>query len=62
LGLAVLTLFLALSLAGFGAELGLSVPALWGITVLAPLGVGWGVHLLVRRRRAETTVLHRPSR
>jgi cytochrome b-561 len=62
LGLAVLTLFLALSLAGFGAELGLSVPVLWGITVLAPLGVGWGTHLLVGRRKAETTVLERPGR
>ena len=57
LGLAVVTLFLALSLAGFGAELGLSVPVLWGITVLAPLAAGWGVHLLVGRRKAETTVL-----
>jgi len=55
LGLAVLTLFLALSLAGFGAELGLSVPVLWGITILAPLGAGWGVHLLVGRGRAEAT-------
>ena len=57
LGLAVLTLFLALSLAGFGAELGLSVPVLWAITILAPLGVGWLTHLLVGRRQAETTVL-----
>ncbi len=62
LGLAVMTLFLALSLAGFGAELGLSVPVLWGITVLAPIGVGWGVHLLVGRGRKETTVLERPGR
>ena len=39
LGLATITLFLALSLAGFGAELGLGVPVLWAITVLAPIGV-----------------------
>jgi len=62
LGLAVVTLFLALSLAGFGAELGLSVPVLWGITVLAPLGVGWGVHLLVSRGKSERIVLGRPGR
>ncbi len=60
LGLAVLTLFLALSLAGFGSELGLSVPVLWAITVLAPIGVGWGTHLLVGRGKAETMVLQRP--
>ncbi len=41
LGLAVITLFLALSLTGFGSELGLSVPVLWGITVLAPIAAGW---------------------
>ncbi len=62
LGLAVLVLFLALSLAGFGAELGLSVPVLWAITVLAPLGAGWGVHLLVGRGRTEATVLQRPPK
>jgi len=50
LGLAVLTLFLALSLAGFGAELGLSVPVLWGITVLAPVAVALGVGAYARRR------------
>ncbi len=50
LGLAVLTLFLALSLAGFGAELGLSVPVLWLIAVGAPVGVGWGATMLARRR------------
>ncbi len=60
LGMAVLTLFLALSLAGFGNELGLSVPVLWAITVLAPLGVGWGTHLLVGRPRSETTPVPRP--
>ncbi len=60
LGLAVVTLFFALSLAGFGSELGLSIPVLWAIAVLAPIAVGWGVHLLVGRRRAETTVLQRP--
>jgi len=62
LGLAVITLFLALSLAGFGAELGLSIPVLWTITILAPLGVGWGVHLLVGRGKAETPVLQHPPR
>ncbi len=62
LGLAVLTLFLALSVAGFGAELGLSVPVLWAITILAPLGVGWLTHLFVGRRQAETTVLKAPGR
>ncbi len=62
LGLAVLTLFLALSLAGFGAELGLSVPVLWVITIVAPVGVGWGVHLLVGRGRAEGTQLKAPGR
>jgi cytochrome b-561 len=50
LGLAVLTLFLALSLAGFGAELGLSVPVLWIITVAAPLAVGWGARRFAQRR------------
>jgi cytochrome b-561 len=52
LGLAVLTLFLALSLAGFGAELGLSVPVLWAIVVLAPAGVALGVRFLAGRRVA----------
>jgi cytochrome b-561 len=56
LGLAVITLFLALSLAGFGSELGLSVPVLWAITVLAPLGVGWGVRALAGREKTPTTV------
>jgi len=50
LGLAVITLFLALSLAGFGAELGLSVPVLWVITVAAPLAVGWAAHRFARGR------------
>jgi cytochrome b-561 len=49
LGLALITLFLALSLAGFGAELGLGVPLLWAITVLAPLAVGLGAGALARR-------------
>ena len=55
LGLAVLTLFLALSLAGFGSELGLSVPVLWGITVLAPLAAAAGAGAYARRR-AERAV------
>ncbi len=50
LGLATLTLFLALSVAGFGAELGLSVPVLWAIAVGAPVAVGWLAHHLARRR------------
>jgi cytochrome b-561 len=50
-GLAVVTLFLALSLAGFGAELGLSVPVLWIITLAAPLLVWWGSYLLSGGRR-----------
>jgi cytochrome b-561 len=49
LGLAVVTLFLALSLAGFGAELGLSVPVLWAIVLLAPAGVALGVRFLAGR-------------
>ena len=49
LGLATITLFLALSLAGFGAELGLGVPVLWAITVLAPVGVAIGAGALARR-------------
>ena len=48
-GLAILTLFLALSLAGFGAELGLGVPLLWAITVLAPVAVALGAAALTRR-------------
>jgi cytochrome b-561 len=50
LGFATLALFLALSLAGFGAELKLSVPVLWVITVAAPVAVGWAAHALARRR------------
>jgi cytochrome b-561 len=49
LGLAVVTLFLALSLAGFGAELGLGVPLLWAITVFAPVAVAIGAGVLARR-------------
>ena len=48
-GLAAITLFLALSLAGFGGELGLGVPVLWAITLVTPLGIGWGGYLLARR-------------
>jgi cytochrome b-561 len=54
LGLAAVTLFLALSLAGFGAELGLSVPVLWVIVVAAPLAVGWLAHAYARRRLEGT--------
>jgi len=50
LGVATLTLFLALSLAGFGAELGLSVPVLWVIVVASPVAVGWAAHVVARRR------------
>ena len=60
LGLATITLFLALSLAGFGAELGLSVPMLWVITVAAPLGAAWAAHAFTRRR-AERALAGRPQ-
>ncbi len=56
-GLAVLTLFAALSLAGFSAELRLSVPTLWVITLVAPLGVGWGTYALAARRRRASNSL-----
>ena len=49
-GLAAVTLFLALSLAGFGAELGLSVPVLWVIVLASPLLIGWGGYLLAGGR------------
>jgi cytochrome b-561 len=48
-GLAAIALFLALSLAGFGEELGLGVPVLWAISLAAPLIVWWGGYLLARR-------------
>ena len=60
LGLATVALFLALSLAGFGAELKLSVPALWLITVAVPLGVAWGAHAYARRRGERVTMPGRP--
>ena len=50
-GLAAITLFLALSLAGFGGELGLGVPVLWVITLATPLVVWWGAYLLAGGRR-----------
>ena len=50
LGLAVLALFLALSLAGFGTELGLGVPALWAIAVVAPVATAVGAGAYARRR------------
>lgn len=53
LGLAVITLFLALSLAGFGSELGLSVPVLWIITVAAPIAVGWAAQAVAQRGPAD---------
>jgi len=49
-GLAVVTLFLALSVAGFGEELGLSVPVLWAITIVAPVVVALGARFLAARR------------
>jgi cytochrome b-561 len=52
LGVAMMTLFLSFSLAGFGTELGLSVPVLWVIMVAAPLLAGLGARALVRRRLA----------
>jgi cytochrome b-561 len=62
LGLAGMTLFGALSLAGFGSELGLSVPVLWAITVLAPLAVGWGARRLARRMAPAHDGLGGPPR
>lgn len=50
-GLAAIMLFLALSLAGFGEELGLGVPILWAITLVTPFVVYWGVYLMVGRGR-----------
>jgi cytochrome b-561 len=50
LGLAFLVLFLALSLAGFGTELGLGVPALWAITVVAPVATALAASAVARRR------------
>ncbi len=52
-GLAAVTLFLALSLAGFGSELGLSVPVLWAITLASPLAVWWGSFLLAGGRKGR---------
>ena len=49
-GLAAITPFLALSVAGFGEELGLSVPVLWVITIVAPLLAFGGAYLLAKRR------------
>jgi cytochrome b-561 len=60
-GLAAIVLFLALSLAGFSAELGLSVPALWAITVVAPVGAGYGAFLWLSRRREAGSNLNRGS-
>jgi cytochrome b-561 len=48
-GMVMLTLFGALSLAGFNVELGLSVPALWVITLVAPAAVGVASYLLAAR-------------
>ncbi len=48
-GMAMLTLFGALSLAGFNVELGLTVPALWAITLIAPTVVGVVTYRLTRR-------------
>jgi cytochrome b-561 len=50
-GLAMLALFGVLSLAGFSAELGLSVPVLWILTLVGPLGIGWGAYAFASRRR-----------
>jgi cytochrome b-561 len=50
LGLAGLTLFVVFSLAGFSAELGLSVPVLWLLAVVAPVAVGWGANIYATRR------------
>jgi cytochrome b-561 len=50
LGLAVMTLFGALSLAGFNQELGLTIPVLWVITLLAPTAVAAITWTLTTRR------------
>ncbi len=50
IGLGGLTLFLALSLAGFSGELNLSIPVLWIIVIAAPVAVGWSAYALIRRR------------
>jgi cytochrome b-561 len=50
-GLAMLALFGVLSLAGFSAELGLSVPVLWILTLVGPLSIGWGAYVFASRRR-----------
>ena len=52
LGLAGLALLGVFSLAGFSAELGLSVPVLWVLAVLAPVVVGWGSYVYASRRAA----------
>ncbi|MBI4542341.1 MAG: cytochrome bc complex cytochrome b subunit [Gemmatimonadetes bacterium] len=57
MGLAGLTLFAALSVAGFSDELKLSVPVLWVVTLLSPLVVWWATYSLAsRRRRASGTL------
>ncbi|HXY67964.1 MAG TPA: cytochrome bc complex cytochrome b subunit [Gemmatimonadales bacterium] len=60
LGLAVLVLFLALSLAGFGTELGLSVPVLWIVTVVAPVATAVGAAAYARRRAERVGVSRTP--
>jgi cytochrome b-561 len=56
-GLGGLTMFVALSLAGFSGELGLSVPVLWVIVLAAPIAVGVGAYLLAGGHRSRSTVL-----
>jgi cytochrome b-561 len=56
-GTAMVTLFLALSLAGFSGELRLSVPVLWVITVAAPLAAGWAAYTAASRHRRPSPVL-----
>lgn len=51
LGIAMLVLFSVLSLAGFSAELGLSVPVLWVLAIVLPVVTGWGARTYAARRR-----------
>jgi len=51
-GLAGLMLLGVFSLAGFSAELHLSVPVLWVLALVAPAVVGWGSYTYASRRSA----------
>lgn len=57
-GLGGITLFLALTLAGFSGELRLSTPVLWIVAVFAPLAVGCATYVLAKRRHAADASSH----